>query len=110
MNALTFFVKLTVRELMDLQKVISTSKEQLNNNYITLEESTTCGLYDPWQGAGGLLDIELDKNVKLPLRFISSADIDGNRGYSLQETYGVSDDLWERNAIIMNSVKEAEEE
>ena len=61
---------------------------------IVLDKSTECMLYDPWNGAGGVLGIELERDVKLPIRYIDTAQQDGSRGYSVRSIYGVTSALW----------------
>ncbi len=108
MNVLSFLAKMTLEEYFKLQKAIGIEKsknkscyptKRKGRGYITLSMTTTCGLYDPFCGAGGLLEIKLDKDVRLPVRLIESAKQDGARGYSIQEIFGVTSALWTDNAI-----------
>jgi hypothetical protein len=97
MNVLTFCVEMTLEEAINLNNRIK-EEEPLNKSYnpkerkgkdcITISKDTTCGLYDPWSGAGSVLEIELEKDVVLPLKYIDSALPDGCRGsYSINEVY-----------------------
>ena len=107
MNALTFFVKMTVKELFKLQEAIAESeKDEIKTGkysavqkrkhlrHMVLSKDTACGLYDNWSGAGSVLEIELEKDVVLPLKFISSAWPDGGRGYSVANIYGICSSFW----------------
>jgi len=85
MNALAFFTKMTLKEFIELQE---------NPYDLTLSEKTSCGLYDCWNGAGGVLEIHLERPVTIPKEFIE-AHIDGCRGYGVDEIYGVSSSFWE---------------
>lgn len=109
MNALTFMVSLSLEEAMDLLEQYH-AEEKLNQSYTLTErkgrgymmlcQSTTCGLYDAWMGGGSMLEIVLEKDVKLPFRCIRSLAPDvGDR--SIKSVYGVIDSMWTSNAITM---------
>lgn len=103
MNTLTFLVKMSLGELIELNRLI---KLQERNGryydatkrpycgYIILEKGTETGLYDPWNGAGSLFEIELEKDIRLPVRFIRSALPDGGDGYSVGSVYGMCESAW----------------
>jgi hypothetical protein len=86
MNALAFFVKMTLAEYMDFLE---------NGKSVTFSEDTRCGLYDCWNGAGGLLEIQLEKEVNIPTKFVQP-HIEGTRGYGLGSIYGVSRAFWKK--------------
>lgn len=89
-NALTFFVRMPLRDAMRLNDVLN-MEEPLNNSYypekrtgkssIILSRDTVCGLYDFDGGGGSLLEIELARDVELPTKFIYSAQVDGSLGH-----------------------------
>lgn len=108
MNALAFIFRMSLKEWMELNKEIQKEKPFNNENhprkgkgcgYLVLKAITPCGLYDPWNGAGSVLEIELEKEVKLPFRFINSIMPDGSRGYSVASIYGISRNFWEKNCV-----------
>lgn len=104
MNALTFLVKMTLKEWFKLHDAIKQEeqhhpKRSKSRGYLLLDKSTTCGLYDPWGGAGSVLEIQLERDVRLPIRLIDSAWPDGARGYSVTEIYGLCSSAWTDNAI-----------
>jgi len=109
MNALTFFVEMTVGQLLDLQEVIRDNQsqdpsiksgmrccvwERTGRRKIVLDKSAVCGLYDTWSGAGSLLEIVLEQDVVLPIKYISTAWPDGGRGYSVAKVYGMCHSMW----------------
>ena len=109
MNALTFFVEMTVEQLFDLNEAIKDNGkndhplnkdeyrctwERKGKRKITLDKSAVCGLYDSWSGAGSILEIELEKDVVLPMKYIGTALPDGGRGYSVASIYGVCSSMW----------------
>lgn len=85
MNALAFFVEMTLGEYLDYLE---------DPTDITVSEKTNCGLYDPWNGAGGPLDIELEKPVTIPAKYVEMT-IDGGRGYGVDSIYGICDSFWQ---------------
>ncbi|MBQ6598793.1 MAG: hypothetical protein IJH79_14685 [Lentisphaeria bacterium] len=103
MNTLTFLVKMSLEEYFYLTDAIGKERER-NQSYtlngrkgrgwILLDKTTTAGLYDPWSGGGSLLEIRLDKDVRLPIRCIETAKHDGCRGYSIREIYCCCTSLW----------------
>ena len=104
MNALTFLVKMTLKEWFKLHDAINQEdqhhpKRSKGRGFVMLDKTTTCGLYDPWGGAGSVLEIQLERDVRLPIRFIDSAWPDGARGYSVTEIYGLCSSAWTDDAI-----------
>lgn len=79
MNQLCIFKKMTLKELIELKE----SKEPLK-----ITKDYTLGLVDTWCGAGGLLDIELEKDFKLPRENIQSIEIDDTvKCYGVKSIY-----------------------
>lgn len=114
MNVLIFCVEMTIEEMLNvsdsLKQFQSTdeSKEHRyhpkrikSKDYIVLDKSTSCGLFNPWSGAGSMLDIELEKDVKLPYKFIWDIEVDGCgwHGYGVDDVYGMCGDFWTRNGL-----------
>ena len=108
MNAVTFMVQMTLKQWLELHEAIEKEKS-LNDRYyprqskgrgfLLIDKSASCGLYSPWQGAGGCLEIELEKDVKLPFRYIDSIYPDGGRGYSIFEIYGMCSSAWSSDVV-----------
>lgn len=109
MNALTFFVEMTVEQLFDLHEAIKENGkndpplekdayrcvwERKGRKKIVIDKDAVCGLYDTWSGAGSVLEINLEKDVVLPLKYVSSALPDGGRGWSVANVYGVCSSMW----------------
>ena len=109
MNALTFFVEMTVEQLFDLHEAIKENGkndpplekdayrcvwERKGRKKIVIDKDAVCGLYDTWNGAGSVLEIDLEKDVVLPLKYVSSALPDGGRGWSVANVYGVCSSMW----------------
>lgn len=92
-EALTFCVKMTLGQAIEL-------KEKMKSNQsgsIILDKNVTCGLFDPWQGGGSILDICCEKDVEIPFENIWKFYIDArrsNRYDSIHSVYGTDDSLW----------------
>ena len=108
MNALVFLVKMTLEQYFNLRDAIDIEEkrnkssylsERTGRGYLVLSKDTTCGLYDSWNGSGSVLEIKLEKDVRLPFRCIASADHDGCHGYGIREIYGCGSELWIDDAV-----------
>ncbi len=89
MNALTFLLKITLGELINYKE---------RPRHLTIPIGSRCGLYDPWNGAGSLFEIELEKPVVIPKEYIRLY-VDGAYGYGIKQIYGVYNDFWEKYHI-----------
>lgn len=108
MSTVTFLVELTLKELMELNRLIRLqdregrhydSRKNPYCGYIVLDKATETGLYDPWHGGGSCFEIELEKDVRLPVKYIRSALPDGGDGYSVEKVYGMCGSAWQRGGI-----------
>lgn len=94
MNAFTFLFKMTLGELMEFDKE--------NIESIKIDKSTTCGLVDFWYGAGGPIEVILEKDIEVPSRFIDSFTYDGGRGqHSIYDIYGPTREIWNGSYTIV---------
>lgn len=116
MSTLTFLLKMNLfeyfnlREAIDLEKPLNDFydvKKRKGNGYLIISKDTECGLFDSWNGSGSVLEIESDKDVILPIKYIYDACVDGakTRGYDVNEVYGLIDGCWKRGLkeIIKNN-------
>lgn len=105
MSTLTFLVKMTLRDLIELNRLIRLQDrnghfyDATKNpycGYIILAKETETGLFDPWSGGGSVLEIELEKDVRIPIRFIRSAlpDVKRRFEYSVGDVYGLCESAW----------------
>lgn len=108
MMTLTFLVKMSLRDLMELNRLIKLqdrnghfydATKNPDCGYIVIDKNTMTGLYDPWGGGGSVLEVELGKDVRLPIRFIRSALPDGGDGYSVESVYGMCGSAWEQGGV-----------
>lgn len=92
-EALTFCVKMTLGQAIAL-------KEQMESNpngSIVLDKRVECGLFDPWEGGGSVLEIACEKDVDIPFENIWKFYIDerrSNRYDSIHNVYGTDSSLW----------------
>lgn len=108
MNTVTFLVEMTLRDLMELNRLIKLqdrnghfydARKNPYCGYIIIEKETETGLYDPWNGGGSVFEIELERDVKLPIKYIRSALPDGGDGYSIESVYGMCGSAWKRGGV-----------
>lgn len=109
MNCLTFLVRMTLEDAIKLQERIKEDKKlksesgswydpenRLGTDFITIDKRVECGLFDTWNGGGGCLEIILEKDIQLPLKYIDSIEVDksNTRGYGVADTYGLDSSPW----------------
>lgn len=104
MQILTFLVRMNMKMLIDINTLINAqqrngqfydSRKYPNCGYLVIDKTTETGLFNPWQGAGGVFEIELEKDVKIPIKYIRSALPDGEEdGYSVREVFGMCKSAW----------------
>lgn len=108
MSTVTFLVEMTLKELMELNRLVRLQEREGRHydsrknpycGYIVLDKNTETGLYDPWHGGGSCFEIELEKDVRLPVKYIRSALPDGGDGYSVEEVYGMCGSAWQQGGI-----------
>lgn len=68
---------------------LSDIKDLLEKEVLTITPDDVIGLFNPIQGGGSIMDIQLEKNVDIPLDYIYlSNSYNANYGYSSAEIYG----------------------
>ncbi len=92
LEALTFCVKMTLGQAIALKERM----EENPNGSIVLDKKVACGLFDPQQGGGSVLEIVCEKDVEIPFSNIWKFYVDeyGNRYDSIHNVYGMDDSLW----------------
>lgn len=108
MCTVTFLVEMTLENLIELNRLIRLQDrnghfyDATKNpycGYIILGKDTETGLYDPWNGGGSCFEIELEQDVKLPVKYIRSALPDGGDGRSIESVYGMCGSVWRRGGV-----------
>ena len=104
----TFLVEMTLEELIELNRLIRLqdrnghfpdAAQKPYCGYVILDKATEAGLFDPWNGCGGCFEIELERDVKLPVKYIRSALPDGEDGHSVESVYGMCGSVWRRGGV-----------
>lgn len=95
---LTFFFRMPMSQYLEFRYVL---RNQRRHGILVLKKGTTCGLYDPWNGKGGLMGIRTNHPVLIPFDSIPSAAHDGALSpYSARKVFGCKDDAWKDNDYL----------
>ena len=92
-EALTFCVKMTLGQAIALKEHMESNP----NGSIVLDKGVECGLFDPWEGGGSVLEIACEKDVEIPFENIWKFYIDERRSSrydSIHNVYGTDSSLW----------------
>ena len=116
MNMLTFLVSASLGDLMKINSVMK-KRDSEGSRYdaalnpdcgtITISKETMTGLYDSWSGGGSLLEIKLEKDVELPIKYIHSALPDGSVGYGVDQVYGLCGYCWKETIEEVKTLDES---
>lgn len=96
---LSVFTKMTINELIQLQKKID--EEDVVS--ITIPKSADIGLIDTYNGAGSVLEICLEKDLVIPKEYIYSILPDCTYRYSVGSIYGFDDSFWKEHDVKVNT-------
>lgn len=92
-EALTFCVKMTLGQAIALKEKMESNP----NGSIVLDKRVECGLFDPREGGGSVLEIDCEKDVEIPFENIWKFYIDERRSRnydSIHNVYGTDSSLW----------------
>ena len=92
-EALTFCVKMTIGQAIALKEKMESNP----NGSIVLDKRVECGLFDPREGGGSVLEIDCEKDVEIPFENIWKFYIDekrSNRYDSIHNVYGTDSSIW----------------
>lgn len=112
MCTVTFLVEMTLENLIELNRLIQLQDrnghfyDATRNpycGYIILGKGTETGLYDPWNGGGSCFEIELERDVRLPAKYIRSALPDGGDGHSIASVYGMCGSAWRDSVKLIHA-------
>ena len=113
-NALTFLVKMPLGQAIaileakkELEKTITEDekycpKKIKNRKYLVLDKDVNCGLIDFWNGSGSLLELKLEKDVKLPIKFVHEISPDSCYKWGFKNIYGCDDSFYEESLISLS--------
>ena len=93
LNQLVFLTEATLEDLLLIHSLTRWGrKNKLWYGFLLLDKSITCGLFDACMGSGGGMDIRLDRDQKLPLKYLDDAIPDtlyhnGRMSWSVESVY-----------------------
>lgn len=93
MGTLTFLLDMSVSELIKVRE----AQVNKSKGYIEVGKNCMCGLFNDWDGAGSVLEIELDHSIKIPIDMIHKIQFEGSREeyhYTVDEVYGLIGSCW----------------
>ena len=108
MAILTFLARMTLEEIFELNELLKLqdrnghfydAEKRPYCGYILIDKKAECGLYDLWGGGGSILELQLEKDVRLPIRFIRSATVDGGDGCSIRNVYGTDSSIYREDVV-----------
>ena len=117
MNTLVFLVEMTFGEYLDLLDALKTEedlnksytpKDRKGRGYLVIDKKVNCGLFDEWSGGGSILELKLDKDVRIPFRYIFKAKPDCCINYNIKSVYGVCNSLWNGQIKQIKTMKRKE--
>lgn len=88
MGALTVLCRLNMEQYCDMLK---------KGNEITFPKDAMLGIFNPWNGSGSVLEIELEKPFTVSSDLIYDTQIEGAKpdfGYTLNNAYGLIESVW----------------
>jgi len=76
---------------------------------VLIPKGNRCGLFDPWNGGGSLLEMTTQKDIELPINKVLdtvfdyfSIRVDGDGGYSIKEVYGTTEGFFKNKIKLLN--------
>lgn len=109
MNQLVFLVDMPLSKMIGIARLVKNAEKtghefepwkRPDRGGVTVSKETVCGLFDEWNGAGSLLEIKLEKDCRIPARFIKTVVPDTKvSGYSVESVYGLDDNCWKDSIV-----------
>lgn len=101
---LFFFVKMSIYDVLVLNSLLQWHRKTGKwGGYIILNKETATGFYSPFVGSSSAADIQLEKEVKLPVKYISEILPDSAYIYPMSGICN-STSLWNKGRIIYMSL------
>lgn len=101
---LFFFVKMSVYDLLLLNTLLQWHhKTGKWGGYILINKEATTGFYSPDVGSSSATDIKLEKEVKLPVKYISEISPDSAYKHPMSEIFD-STSLWDNGRVTYMSL------
>ena len=117
-----FILQMEVRDILQVNNVIR-KQEMAQKRFwdatkrpecgsITLSAETVCGLFNPWDGGGSLMEIELERDVDIPIRFIDKIapdEVHDKYEYGVNEVCGFVDSVWRKGSVVEVKIPEEDD-
>lgn len=97
------YIFLLQMDLIDYMNLREKMKERTGT--ITIDKRTESGLFDIWQGGGSVLEVELEKDIEIPVSMIFDAWIEARgcrcngRGWDVKDVYGISSSCFRSGSL-----------
>ena len=88
MGTLTILAEVTMKEFAEMMQPYKK---------ITFHKDAMVGIFNPWNGSGSVLEIELDKPLTVPSSMIYDVQVEGVKpsySYLLDDVYGLIGSAW----------------
>lgn len=95
MRTMVFLTKITIGDYYKLK--------ENNFKYITLDKNTMCGLFNCWSGTGSILEIELEKDIKINkdnIYEIQLESVHNKNCCTVDSVYGLIGSCWQDSCKI----------
>lgn len=133
-NRLTVLLKMPLRDAIKVNELVHKAEKtgyefnpwkRPDCGSLTIGKNATLGLFDPWNGGGSTFEIELEKDLELPVKYVHSALPDvkthghfthkifwktSKFEYSIQDAYDMCGSAWGEDLKSINEPKGRTEE
>ena len=103
MGVMTVLAKMSIKDFIEMQK---------GNREITMPKDCMLGIYNPWNGSGSVLEVELEKDFVFSTDLIRDIQIEGVKPqfeYTVDDTYGLIGSCWESPTSVVEQKKGLDE-
>lgn len=99
-NQLCFLAEMTLEQAMLIQAAVQWGRRTRRwNGYVVLDRRGRAGFFDSWRGGGSLMGLALERDVKLPMKYIAAALPDAVLdSYNVYSVY-MDDSMWEKGRV-----------
>lgn len=94
MGVMTVLAKMSIKDFIEMKQ---------GDKHITMPKECMIGIYNPWNGAGSVLDIELEKDLVFSTDMIRDVQIEGVKPqweYTVDNVYGLIGSAWKEPKAI----------
>lgn len=103
MSEVAALVRMDGQQLLDFLE----KRDAGHGTLVLPKDYATIGIFNEWSGCGGMLDIQPEKDVVMPLSMAWNFNIEGQRshsnGYTVDDVYGLVGEAWSPNFSISDA-------